>query len=304
MYTLLKTTTQGRFTGTHSKNTEASINVLIQLKSAGLAEGTLRNISFCLAKISSHVNLENPEEVKLFIANLKVANSYKQNLCKAYNYYAKLRQINWYRPHYKHERKIPVIPTKENIMKVISASRKYATIFTVLMETGLMPKELEQVTLKDIDFDRRILSARGFKGHASRNFRLTKKTTAMLKAYFDKYKEFPESKWMGNLWRKHRNTVAKKLQDPSLKNIRLYDLRHFYATMLYAKTRDILLVKQQMGHKKIETTLLYTQLLAFNTEEEYTCKTATTVKEATLLLENGFQYVQDMDGIRIYRKRK
>ena len=35
------------------------------------------------------------------------------------------------------------------------------------------------------------------------------------------------------------------------------------ATTLYAKTRDILLVKQQMGHKKIETTLIYTQLLTY-----------------------------------------
>ena len=227
-----------------------------------------------------------------------------QNLCKAYNYYAKLNNIHWYRPHYKHERKIPVIPTRENIIKVISASKKYATIFTVLMETGLMPYELSQITLKDIDFDRRILSARGYKGHTSRNFKLSHKTIEMLKIYFTEYKQFPESKWMSVLWRKHRNAVAKKLQEPNLRNIRLYDLRHYYATMLYAKTRDILLVKQQMGHKKLETTLLYTRLLAFNTEEEYTCKTATNAKEATILIENGFEYIQEIDGLRLYRKRK
>ena len=294
-----------KFAEKQAKPKEAIVNVLIKLKGAGLAEGTLRNISFCLAKISRHANLDNPEEVKLFIANLKVANSYKQNLCKAYNYYAKLNGINWYRPHYKHERKIPVIPTRENIMKVISASRKYATIFTVLMETGLMPKELEQVTRRDIDFDRRILSARGLKGHTSRNFKLSKKATAMLKAYFDKYGSFPESKWMSNLWRKHRNTVAKKLQDPSLKNIRLYDLRHFYGTMLYAKTRDILYVKQQMGHKKIETTLLYVQLIAFDTEEDFTCKTATNAKEARELIEHGFKYVATTpQDFMLFKKRK
>jgi len=304
VHPLLKAKNQVLFAGKHPDNTEASINVLLKLKASGQEESTLRNIAYCLAKISRHANLNNPQEVKLFIANLKVANSYKQNLCKAYNYYAKLNQINWYMPHYKHERKIPTVPTRENIMKVISASRKYATIFTVLMETGLMPKELEQITLKDIDFERRILSARGYKGHASRNFRLSKKTTAMLKDYFNKYDKIPESKWIGSLWRKHRNTVAKKLQDPSLKNIRLYDLRHFYATMLYQKTRDILLVKQQMGHKKLETTLIYTQLLAFNQEEEYTIRTAQNVKEATELLEHGFQYVQEMDGMSLYRKRK
>ena len=100
-----------------------------------------------------------------------------------------------------------------------------------------------------------------------------------------------------------RNQLAKKLNDSSLKTIRLYDFRHYYATILYAKTRDLLFVKQQMGHKKIETTLIYTQLLNLN-DDEWTCKTATTIKEATNLLENGFTYIQDIDGTKIYRKRK
>jgi hypothetical protein len=61
---------------------------------------------------------------------------------------------------------------------------------------------------------------------------------------------------------------------------------------------------QKLGHKKIETTMLYTQLLTFNEEEEYTCKTATNIKEATELLEHGFEYIQEIDGIKLYRKRK
>jgi hypothetical protein len=58
-----------------------------------------------------------------------------------------------------------------------------------------------------------------------------------------------------------------------------------------------------MGHRRIETTMIYTQLLNVN-EDKWTCKTATTVKQATELLENGFEYIQDIDGIKIYRKRK
>jgi integrase len=74
--------------------------------------------------------------------------------------------------------------------------------------------------------------------------------------------------------------------------------------MLYAKTRDILYVKAQLGHKNIQNTMIYTQLIAFNEEEEYTVKTATNIKEATDLLEHGFTYIQEIDGIRLYRKRK
>jgi len=74
--------------------------------------------------------------------------------------------------------------------------------------------------------------------------------------------------------------------------------------MLYAKTRDILLVKQQLGHRKIETTLIYTQLLNLN-DDEWTCKATTNDKEASQLIEAGFEYVMTTpNGLMQFRKRK
>lgn len=58
-----------------------------------------------------------------------------------------------------------------------------------------------------------------------------------------------------------------------------------------------------MGHRKIETTLLYTQLIHF-AEDEYHVRTAKTVKEACKLVESGFEYVTEMDGVKIFRKRE
>jgi integrase len=235
---------------------------------------------------------------------MTVANGDKQNYVKAYGSLTNANEINWKRPNYKVERRIPTIPTRENLMKIISTAKKYAPIFKTLMETGLMPYELSQVKQAEIDLERGILSARGYKGHTSRTFKLTQETTAMLKEYFGKYQSFPQSVYIGKMWRKHRNKIAKKLQDVAIKTIRLYDLRHYYATMLYAKTRDILLVKQQLGHKKIETTMIYTQLVHFNEDDDYTCKTASNINETTQLIEHGFEYITDMDGLKIFRKRK
>ena len=280
------------------------INTLLKLKASGLHDGTLRSISYSLAKLDKLADLQNPEDVKLAIANMNVANSYKHNLTKAYHYYTLTNQIDWNRPKYKFSRSMPKIPTKENIMKVISHAKKYAPIFKTLMETGLMGYELSQVKHTDIDFDRGILTATGYKGHTSRSFKLTNETTAMLKTYFSKYAKFPDSKWMSKLWVQHRNTVAKKLQDPTLRTIRLYDLRHYYATTLYAKTKDILLVKQQMGHTKLETTLIYTQLIHFSEDDEYTCRTASNAAEAKDLIEHGFEYVTEIDGLKLFKKRK
>ena len=100
---------------------------------------------------------------------------------------------------------------------------------------------------------------------------------------------------------KKKNNKKTKLIE--LSNIRLYDLRHFCATMLYHKTKDILYVKQQLGHRSIESTLMYTQLINFEANE-WTSSVATTVKEACELINDGFEFVCNFNGSKIFRKRK
>lgn len=73
--------------------------------------------------------------------------------------------------------------------------------------------------------------------------------------------------------------------------------------MLYQKTKDILYVKEQLGHKRIETTLVYTHLIRFS-DEEYVSAVARTVDEVRKLVEAGFEYVTEIDGAKIFRKRK
>jgi hypothetical protein len=73
--------------------------------------------------------------------------------------------------------------------------------------------------------------------------------------------------------------------------------------MTYYKTKDILYTKTMMGHKKIETTLLYAQLIGLG-EDELTSAVAKDIKTACSLIEQGFDYVTEMDGIKIFRKRK
>ncbi len=136
----------------------------------------------------------------------------------------------------------------------------------------------------------------------------------MLKNYIAKYKIeqtsrlTPNRRRLCDIWVHGRNATATKLQQPELRKIRLYDLRHYFATMLYAKTKDILLVKQQLGHKRIEHTLIYTHLINFKTDE-YTSRTVqlgtpTTLKEICELAESGFTKFTEIDGYQIFRKAK
>ena len=72
----------------------------------------------------------------------------------------------------------------------------------------------------------------------------------------------------------------------------------------YYKTKDILYVMKLLGHKSIKNTLIYTQLIEFEGDDQFVCKVAKTVMEASELIENGFEYVCTMDDAKPFRKRK
>jgi hypothetical protein len=74
--------------------------------------------------------------------------------------------------------------------------------------------------------------------------------------------------------------------------------------MLYHKTKDLLLVKSCLGHKDLRQTLRYTQLLGTSADEKFTVRCAKSVKEASELIESGFEYVTEMDGFKLFKKRK
>jgi hypothetical protein len=46
------------------------------------------------------------------------------------------------------------------------------------------------------------------------------------------------------------------------------------------------------------------EFLFQDNQDDYMCKTATIVDEAQALIEVGFEYVNEIQGIHLYRKRK
>jgi hypothetical protein len=73
--------------------------------------------------------------------------------------------------------------------------------------------------------------------------------------------------------------------------------------MEYHKTKDILHVMRLLGHRNIQSTLIYTQLIEFEGDEFHSA-VAATVGEAQQLVEEGFEYVCDFDHTKLFRKRK
>ena len=100
-----------------------------------------------------------------------------------------------------------------------------------------------------------------------------------------------------------RKRVAQKLQNPRINKITFHTLRHLYGSLEYFKTKDILHVKERLGHRAISSTLVYTHLVNFESDEYHTA-TSKSLKRDQELLMAGFEYVTERDGIKIFRKRK
>ncbi len=280
------------------------------LKKNGYAEKTIEGYSKKLKHLDGNTDLDNPETVKIYLATLKVSNTYKEALVNSYQHYVTYYSLCWKKPIYKRAERLPNVPSTEQVNKIISNSgRKYSMIFSILRDTGLRPIELHRLTLKGIDLEKGIIYPETAKGGSARSLKLKPATLAMLKDYVSINNPsinetiFPKTKTMSHVWVRVRNRTAKKLKEPELTKYRLYDLRHYFATMLYHKTKLILLVKAKLGHRNIKNTLIYTHLVNFS-EDEYDSATASTIDEACKLINIGYEYVTEMEGIKIFKKRK
>ncbi len=60
-----------------------------------------------------------------------------------------------------------------------------------------------------------------------------------------------------------------------------------------------------LGHRNINNTLRYTQLIKTE-DDEFVSKVAKTVKDACALVEAGYENVTEFkeEGVKIFRKRK
>jgi hypothetical protein len=75
--------------------------------------------------------------------------------------------------------------------------------------------------------------------------------------------------------------------------------------MEYNRTLNIKYAQHLLGHKKLENTDFYTQLINFE-NDQYHVAHARNLEEEKKLIEAGFEFIRysQKDEVAIYRKRK
>ncbi len=253
-------------------------------------------------------NLLDPDSVKLIIAAHDTwSETYKLCVICAYQNFARMLGIRWDPPRYMLTKELPFIPLEKEIDALIAGcGKKVAASLQLIKETGMRIGEAWRLRWIDIDEERQTIRCRSEKGGDPRLFKVSGKLIAMLNTL----PKISDRVFGGGSLNAHRwsfvlqrKRLAKKLQNLRLNQITFHTFRHWKATMEYHRTKDILHVKRILGHRRLDSTLVYTQLVSFE-EDEYHVKVAKTVEEACELAKAGFDYFTTMDGVQIFRKRK
>ena len=286
------------------------IEFLWWMQKQGYRESTITSRAARLHRlISLKANLLDPEDVKGVIAKQKTwKESRKEGVAYAYDLFAKCYGIKWTRPIYKATRRLPFIPTEREIDDLIAACNKHIALFLqIAKETGARAGELFNLEWTDINQESATINLTPEKGSNPRNPRYSKKLDSMLTQIpKTESKIFAHYKHLNSLRRtfdRQRKRVVRNLGNPRLLRITFHTLRHWKATMEYHKTKDILHVMRLLGHRSIKNTLLYTQLIDTE-EDDYICKVAENTKDIAKLIEDGFEYVCDLENLKFFRKRK
>ena len=295
-----------------NQNTNLDINTLLKveklilhLEGKGKSENTRIATEKNLKLISQRANLDNPEEVELAIARYKcvsgrpASNAYKAKLCDAYQHYCKFDRVIWEKPIYRPEEKGIQPPTDDQCKILIGGIKGELSVKVQLSaETGLRPCEImgrNGLKVRNIHSDQHTVTAISAKGcNARPALKITEELTARIKTLISERNLGTEDlvfsgheRRYGEHFRRARNNLANKLKMPELRNIRLYDLRHYYVTKQLRKIQNAEFVRQIVGYKRLNTTQRYMHLLA-STSGEWIVEGTTDKNRAMQLIAQSF----------------
>lgn len=221
-------------------------------------------------------------DIQQFILYLKNEKGLQPGTINNYNsaikfFYTHILDKEWNQrkiPRMRNEQKLPVIPAKEDVLKLINAisNLKHKTIISLLYGSGLRVNEAVALRISDICSKTMQVYIGRAKHNTIRYSILSDNSLKLLRVYFRKNFRpdcYSLDDWLfpGQKAGEHtnvktiKNTIIKvrdKLQlDP---RISAHTLRHAFATHSLEEGVDPVHIKNMLGHKNISTTSIYLHL--------------------------------------------
>jgi site-specific recombinase XerD len=223
----------------------------------------------------------NHDQVSEYIAKLYTSEysySHKSNQAQSLEYWMEYlgNPIRFGRQR-KPRRLLRDILSEAEVARLIFASQtsREKAILTLLAYSGLRPKEVCQVKVRDINFGLNELRVEQGKGAKDGIVYLSGKCIETLMQYLAQYHHLPDDSlfntYQGNPYnqqslRKLIKVVSERAKIG--KRVYPYLLRHSLATNMVKRGAPILYIKEHFRHAWIETTMLYIHSIGSQSRSE------------------------------------
>ena len=171
-------------------------------------------------------------------------------------------------------RTLPVVLSREEVSSLLAATRnlKHQTALSIAYGAGLRASEVISLKIGDIDSTRMTLRIQQGKGGKDRYAMLSPVMLERLRTWWRVARaqgKMLEGGWlfpgMNPVEPLSAGQLNRAVQEATLtaridKRVSLHTLRHSFATHLLEQKVDIRVIQVLLGHKKLETTSLYTHV--------------------------------------------
>ena len=170
--------------------------------------------------------------------------------------------------------RLPVVLSREEVARLIAAAPnpKSQTALSVAYATGLRVSEVVSLKVTDIDSKRMTLRVEQGKGRKDRYAMLSPLLLERLRAWWRLAHAqgkmlpggwlFPGLNPVESLTTRQLNRAVHMAAETAKinKRVSMHTLRHSFATHLLEQKVDIRVIQVMLGHKKLETTSIYTHV--------------------------------------------
>jgi integrase/recombinase XerD len=171
-------------------------------------------------------------------------------------------------PFVREPRKLPVVLSPAEVARFLEAAPglKYRAALSVAYGAGLRAAEVVSLKVGDIDSTRMVIRVEQGKGHKDRYVMLSAHLLELLRAWWKAARPqgwlFPGRDPVQPLTSRQLNRACHAAAQAAGidKRVSLHTLRHSFATHLLEQKVDIRVIQVLLGHKKLDTTALYSQV--------------------------------------------
>ncbi|RMG87070.1 MAG: integrase [Bacteroidetes bacterium] len=247
---------------------------------SGTSQATLKSYGRSIAHISLFFNtipLELSDEViKEYLAEIRSSKNpsetYFKHTVYGLRYLFRLfrredRAISL--PQIERSNKLPVILNRKEVLRLLKTPKllKHRVLLGLTYAAGLRLFEVAALRISDIDFERKTVFVEQGKNGKSRYIpvegNILRGIQKYLHACCPKYYLFNGQRKGEPMSKRGIQFIMRQtLKNSNIqKEITLHTLRHSYATHFLEDTGDLFSLKENLGHARLDTTLIYVHIV-------------------------------------------